>query len=142
MMITVLLVADEPLVQQGLRMWLARASDIKVIGEASNGSEALDMAQTLRPDVVLIDIAMPAADGLAATAALRVAVPHCGVVFLSLEDDALTRARAQSAGAVAFVGKQDGARTLLRAIRTAGREETASAHHEEEGASRARIPHE
>ena len=119
-MITLLLVDDEPLVRHGLRMWLERVTDITVIEEASNGAEAVALAQALHPDVVLMDISMPAADGIAATAALRASVPHCAVVLLSLHDDATTRARAQAAGAVTLVGKQEGVKPLLAAIREAG----------------------
>lgn len=119
-MITLLLVDDEPLVRQGLRMWLERVGDIRVIGEASNGAEAVVLAQALHPDVVLMDISMPATDGIVATASLRASVPHCAVVLLSLYDDATIRARALAAGAVTLVGKQEGVESLLAAIREAG----------------------
>jgi PleD family two-component response regulator len=62
-MITLLLVDDEPLVRQGLHTWLERVGDIRVIGEASNGTEAIALAQALHPDVVLMDISMPTRDG-------------------------------------------------------------------------------
>jgi DNA-binding NarL/FixJ family response regulator len=119
-MITLLLVDDEPLVRQGLHTWLERVGDIRVIGEASNGTEAIALAQALHPDVVLMDISMPTRDGIAATAALRASVPQCAVVLLSLYDDATMRARAHAAGAVTLVGKQEGVMVLLTAIREAG----------------------
>ena len=119
-MITLLLVDDEPLVRQGLHTWLERVGDIRVIGEASNGAEAIELAQALHPDVVLMDISMPAPDGIAATAALRISVPQCAVVLLSLSDDASMRARAHAAGAATLVEKQEGVRTMLAAIREAG----------------------
>ena len=119
-MITLLLVDDEPLVRQGLHTFLEREGDIRVIGEASNGAEAIALAQALHPDVVLMDISMPAPDGIAATAALRASIPQCAVVLLSLYDDASMRARAHAAGAATLVGKQEGVRTLLAAIREAG----------------------
>jgi len=119
-MITLLLVDDEPLVRQGLHTLLERVGDIRVIGEASNGADAIKLAQTLQPDVVLMDISMPAPDGIAATAALRALVPQCAIVLLSLSDDASMRARAHAAGAATLVGKQEGVRTLLAAIREAG----------------------
>lgn len=125
-MITLLLVDDEALVRYGLRMWLERVADITVIGEASNGAEAVALAQALQPDVVLMDISMPGADGIAATAVLRASVPHCAIVLLSLQDDATMRARAQVAGAVTLVGKQEGVKSLLAAIRAAGGEGRAS----------------
>jgi len=102
-------------------MWLEREADITVVGEASDGAEAITLAQALQPDVVLMDVSMPIMDGIAATDALRVAVPHSAVVLLSLYDDAAIRARAYAAGAVAFVGKQEGVRALKVAIRQASR---------------------
>ena len=119
-MITLLLVDDEPLVRHGLRILLERASDITVVGEASDGGEAITLAQALHPDVVLMDISMPTIDGIVATAALRASVPHSAIVLLSLHDDATMRARAHAAGAVTLVGKQEGVKTLLAAIHTAG----------------------
>lgn len=121
-MITLLLVEDESLVRNGLRMWLERVPDITVVGEASNGVEAVLLAQALRPDVVLVDLSMAPMDGITATAALREAVPESAVVLLSLRDDVDTRTRAQAAGAVAFVGKQEGVKVLQAAIQEAGKQ--------------------
>jgi len=125
-MITLLLVDDEPLVRYGLHTWLERVGDISVIGEASNGGEAIALAQALHPDVVLMDISMPSTDGIAATAALCASVPQSAVVLLSLHDDATMRARARAAGAVTLVGKQEGVKALLAAIRAAGGQGRAS----------------
>jgi two-component system response regulator NreC len=125
-MITLLLVDDEPLVRHGLRMWLDRVADITVAGEASSGVEAVALAQELHPDVVLMDISLPAEDGIAATAALRASVPHCAIVLLSLHDDATMRAQALAAGAVTLVGKQEGVKSLLAAILEAGGQGRAS----------------
>lgn len=119
-MITLLLVDDEPFVRQGLHTLLERVGDIKVIGEASNGAEAIALAQELHPNVVLMDISMPTPDGIAATEVLRASVPQSAVVLLSLFDDASMRARAHAAGAVTLVGKQEGVSTLLAAIHEAG----------------------
>jgi len=123
MMITLLLVDAEPLLRQGLRVWLERARDIRVIGEASTGTEAITLAQALHPDVVLMDISMPILDGIATTAALCAAVPHSAVLLLSLYDDRALRTRAHAAGAVRLVGKQEGVKALLAAIREVGRPE-------------------
>ena len=125
-MITLLLVDDEPLVRYGLHTWLERVGDITVIGEASNGGEAIALAQALHPDVVLMDISMPSTDGIAATAALCASVPQSAVVLLSLHDDATMRARARAAGAVTLIGKQEGVKALLAAIRAAGGQGRAS----------------
>ena len=125
-MITLLLVEDELLVRHGLRMWLEREANVTVVGEASDGAEAITLAQALLPDVVLMDISMPTMDGIAATDALHIMVPHSAVVLLSLYDDATTRARAYAAGAVAFVGKQEGVRALQAAIQQAARQRKIS----------------
>ena len=118
-MIRVLLVDDQSVVRRGLRVRFHLEPDLEVVGEASTGSEALSLAQALMPDVVLMDIAMPEMDGIAATAALRRVVPQSVVVILSIYDDTQTRERAQAAGAVAFVEKRGATDALLSAIRLA-----------------------
>ena len=118
-MIRVLLVDDQSVVRRGLRIRFHLEPDLEVVGEASTGSEALTLALTLSPDVVLMDIEMPEMDGIEATAALSRVVPQSVVVILSIYDDAQTRERAQAAGAVAFVEKRGATETLLSAIRQA-----------------------
>lgn len=118
-MVRVLLADDEAVVRRGLRARLQLEPDLQVVGEARTGAEALRLAQMLEPDVVLMDVQMPDMDGIAATAALRRAVPRCAVVILSIHDDARTRARAQAAGAVAFVVKRGTTDALMGAIRSA-----------------------
>jgi len=127
-MITVLLVDDQSIVRQGLRMQLALEPDVKVIGEAENGEEALDLAACLQPDVVLMDVELPRMDGITTTARLRTVAPQCTVVILSLYDDAKTRALAQATGAVAFVGKQEPSEALLAAIHQAADRSTGPGH--------------
>jgi DNA-binding NarL/FixJ family response regulator len=119
LMIRVLLVDDQAVVRRALRGRFHLEPDLEVVGEASTGNEALTLAQTLTPNVVLMDIEMPEMDGIAATAALRRAVPQSAVVILSIYDDAQTRGRAQAAGAVAFVEKRGATDALLAAIRLA-----------------------
>ena len=67
----VLLVDDEPLVREGLRVFLEREVDVRVLGEARNGKEAVERIRALRPDLVLLDVQMPGMDGLAVVAALE-----------------------------------------------------------------------
>jgi len=118
-MIRVLLVDDQAVVRRGLRVLFHLEPDLEVVGEASSGTEALVLAQTLTPDVVLMDIQMPDMDGIQATAAMLRAAPKTRVVILSILDDAQTRGRAHAAGAVAFVEKRGATGTLLSAIRQA-----------------------
>jgi DNA-binding NarL/FixJ family response regulator len=120
LMIRVLLVDDQAVVRRALRGRFHLEPDLEVVGEASTGNEALTLAQTLTPDVVLMDIEMPEMDGIQATAALRRTVPQSAVVILSIYDDAQTRGRAQAAGAVACVEKRGATDALLSAIRQAG----------------------
>jgi CheY-like chemotaxis protein len=118
-MIKLLLVDDQTMVRRGLRMRLVLEPDIIIVGEASNGKEAVELVQSLGPDVVLMDVEMPGMDGITATAAVHATNPQSAVVMLSIHDDSATRARAQHAGAVAFVEKRGTTEVLLAAIRQA-----------------------
>jgi two-component system, NarL family, response regulator LiaR len=117
--IMVLLVDDQPATRQGLRLRLAIEPDIAVVGEAGDGQAAVDLAGKLAPDVVVMDVTMPIMDGIAATRALREAVPTSAVVILTLHDDTATRNRALAAGAVALIAKHQPPNDLLAAIRAA-----------------------
>jgi len=119
LMIRLLVVDDQPAVRRGLRVRFHLEPDMQVVGEASRGREALTLAQTLAPDVVLMDLEMPGMDGIEATAALRTIVPQSVVVILSIHTERQTRIQAQAAGAVAFVEKRGTTDTLLAAIRQA-----------------------
>jgi DNA-binding NarL/FixJ family response regulator len=117
--IRLFLVDDEPQVRQGLRMRLEMEPDFEVVGEAGDGGTALPAVTEARPDVVLMDIEMPGKDGISITAELRTAAPGSAVVIVSMQDDPATRARAQVAGAVGFVGKHEIDSALTHAIRAA-----------------------
>jgi two-component system, NarL family, response regulator LiaR len=131
LMIRVLLVDDQPVVRHGLRVRFQLETDMQIVGEASTGSEALTLAQTLSPDVVLLDIEMPGMDGIEVTAALRTVVPQSAVVILSIHADRQTRIRAQAAGAVTFVEKRGTTETLLVAIRQAAGQRGANTEQRE-----------
>lgn len=118
-MIRLVLVDDQATVRQGLKMRLLLEPDITVIGEAGSGKEALALVPQLRPDVVLMDIEMPDMDGIAATSALHRIVPQSVTVMLSIHSDNVTRARAQKAGAKAFVEKLGSTDELISVIRQA-----------------------
>lgn len=127
-MIRILLVDDQPAVRQGLRMRLALEPDVTVVGEAENGASALDLATTLHPDVVVMDIEMPEMDGMATTAALRTMAPESAVVILTIHDDAAMRQQALKAGALGFVGKCESGEALPAAIRHAADDHGLSPH--------------
>jgi DNA-binding NarL/FixJ family response regulator len=121
--ITLLLVDDETYVRQGLRMRLELEPDIEVIGEAADGANAVRLAETLTPAVVVMDIEMPLMNGLDATSEIVSRMPGVGIVVLSMHDDAATVRRARDAGASAFVAKHRMDDGLINAIRGAAQHE-------------------
>lgn len=100
-------------------MRLALEADIAVVGEATDGATAVDLADRLDPDVVLMDVNMPSMDGIEATRELASRAPRTAVVILTMHDDRVTRDSALAAGAVAFVAKQQMDDALVSAIRSA-----------------------
>ncbi len=119
MTIRVMLVDDQALFRTGLKLLLSASPDITVVGEAANGQEALVLAGTARPDVVLMDLKMPVLDGVAATRRLRVEVPECQIVALTtFEDDELVF-EVLRAGAVGYLLKDASPERLREAITAA-----------------------
>ena len=116
-MIRLLIVDDQPAVRKGLHMRLEAEPDLMVVGEAPDGEAALELAQALGPDIVLMDVEMPHMDGIAAAHALQSICPNISVIMLSIHDDARTRTCADKAGAAAFVPKAVPADLLLATIR-------------------------
>ena len=119
MTIRVLIADDHSVVRQGLQMFLALEDDLKVVGEAANGAEALRLAHELLPDVVLMDILMPEMDGIAATKAIRRALPTVEVIALTsvLEDKKIFDAI--RVGAIGYLLKDTESEKLCEAIRAA-----------------------
>lgn len=118
-MIRVLLVDDHAVVRSGLSAFLMVYDDMELIGEASNGKEALRMCERLKPDVVLMDLVMPEMDGAAATRAVKDKFPHIQVVALtSFKEEELVQGALQ-AGAIGYLLKNVGADELATAIRSA-----------------------
>ena len=115
--ITLLLAEDHVVVREGLRMMLQLEADLEVIGEAQDGRQAIALTTKLRPDVVLMDIAMPKLNGLEATRQLCKALPATRVLMLSAHsDDAYVKSAAE-AGALGFLLKQSSAHELCAAVR-------------------------
>ncbi len=117
--IKVLLVEDHQIVRQGLRKLLEGESDIEVVGEAVSGRQAVERVRELRPDVVVMDIAMPLLNGLEATSQIRLASPETRVLILSAHSDDAYIERAMALGAAGFLIKQSSVHVLKHAIRDA-----------------------
>jgi len=115
--ITVLLAEDHMIVREGFRKMLEFENDFKVVGEASDGRNAVALAVKLRPDVVLMDIAMPLLNGLEATRQVLKALPGINVLMLSAHSDDAYVASAIEAGAKGFLLKQTSAHEVCRAVR-------------------------
>lgn len=115
--ISVLIVEDHTMVREGLRMMLEHEPDLEVVGEAKNGREAVAMAMELRPNVVLMDIAMAGLNGLEATRQLVKALPATRIIVLTAHgDDAYVKSAVES-GASGFLLKQDSTHDVCRAVR-------------------------
>jgi DNA-binding NarL/FixJ family response regulator len=119
MAIRVLIADDHAVVRQGLRMFLALDPDLEVVGDAENGSEAVRLAKELHPDVVLMDMLMPVMDGVAATSAIRQALPDTEVIALTSVLDDSSVVGAVKAGAIGYLLKDTNADELCRAIKAA-----------------------
>lgn len=122
--IRVLLVDDQDLFREGLHTLLSVQPAVDVIGEASNGEEALALAVRLQPDVVLMDVQMPVLDGVAATRQLKRTLPDCQVIMLTTFDDDEYVFEGLRAGALGYLLKDTSSESLLNAIRAAARGES------------------
>ncbi len=116
-LITILLADDHAMVREALRALLTAAGTFQIVGEASNGREAVDLVRTLRPAVVLLDIAMPLLNGLEATRQILAINPAVKVIILSALSDYEYVESLSAAGAVGFIEKQTSASIVSQAIR-------------------------
>ena len=117
-MITVILADDHPVVRDGLYFLLNSQKDIKVIGTAVNGHEAVELASKLCPDVVVMDITMPLLNGIDATQQVLAACPHTHVMILSIHFTSVHIQRALQAGAMGYLLKESAGEEVVEAIRT------------------------
>jgi DNA-binding NarL/FixJ family response regulator len=122
--ITVLLAEDHIIVREGLRVLVEAEGDIEVIGEASDGREALRLAASLHPSVVVMDVTMPLLNGLEATRQILKVYPTMRVLILSAYRDDEYVIRAMAEGAVGYLVKHESSKLLVRAIREAHRGNT------------------
>jgi NarL family two-component system response regulator LiaR len=114
--IRVLIVDDHLIARQGIRVFLDNEPSIKVVGEAEDGQEALCLAQTLRPEVILMDLVMPRRDGIDAIVELKHCLPHIKIIALTTFSDELKVKAAMEAGADGYLLKDVDGDALLDAI--------------------------
>jgi DNA-binding NarL/FixJ family response regulator len=115
-----LIANGQPIVRHGLRALILREPDLHVIGETDDGGEAVRLARQLRPDVVLIDLAIPTIDGISATRMIRAQLPDTQVVVTSGFDEDASAFQAIRAGAAAYLLKDARIDDIVRTIRGAG----------------------
>jgi two-component system, NarL family, response regulator len=115
--ITVLCVDDHRLMREGITHILGRYDDVRVVGQASNGREAVELFTQLRPHVTLMDLQMPVMNGLDATRAIRSSDPHARIVVLTMYQGDEDTYRALQAGAVGYLLKDSVPEELIRVIR-------------------------
>jgi DNA-binding NarL/FixJ family response regulator len=124
MSIRILLADDQALFREGLETLLSIHKDIEVIGQASNGQEAVDLALKLRPDVILMDMQMPILNGIVATRRLKQSLPECRIIMLTKFSDNETIFDALRAGAVGYLLKDVGSAQLAESVRATARGES------------------
>lgn len=115
---------DQSLYREGVNMLLSAHADFLIVGEASNGAEAIQQTQDLSPDIVLMDIRMPQVDGVAATRQIRQRFPRTHVIMLTTFDDNEYVFEGLRAGAVGYLLKDTPSKQLAEAIRATMRGES------------------
>ena len=122
-MIRILLADDHALVRQGFRMILAAQPDMEIVGEAGNGREAVELAEKLQPDVVVMDVAMPELNGIEATRRLAASAPRTRVLALSMHKDSVYVREILRAGARGYLLKDSVDADLVAAVRAVAKGE-------------------
>lgn len=123
----VMLVDDHPVVREGLRGMIDAEADLEVVGEAASGAEAVAMAGSVRPDVILMDLRMPGVDGVAATERILAALPSTRIVVVTTYESDADILRAVEAGAAGYLLKDASRAELATAVRDAAAGKTVLA---------------
>ncbi|HLI82954.1 MAG TPA: response regulator transcription factor [Bryobacteraceae bacterium] len=121
--IRILLADDHAVVRQGFKMILNAQADMQIVGEAGNGREAVELVEQLRPDVVVMDVAMPELNGIEATRRVTDLSPHTRIIALSMHKDSVYVREVLRAGARGYLLKDSGAGDLVSAVRAVARGE-------------------
>jgi LuxR family maltose regulon positive regulatory protein len=124
MSVKILLVDDHPVFRKGLRVLLDDEKDLRIVGEAGNGREAMEMARKLSPDVVIMDITMPELDGIEATRGIMAESPNTKVIALSIHGGKRFVVSMLSAGAAGYILKDSAPEELVNGVRAILRGET------------------
>ena len=114
---TVLIVDDNEIIRRGLRELFTAEPDFDMCGEAENGREAIEKAQELHPDLIVLDLSMPVMNGIDAARVLRKLVPTLPLIIFSEHSDVLSEAEARSAGVSALVSKSEHVSVLVAKAR-------------------------
>ena len=115
---SVLIADDNALIRQGLCELFSREVDFEICGEAENGREAIEEAQEVHPDLILLDLSMPVMNGLDATRALKRVMPEVPIIMYSAYSDSFTQREARSAGVSTLVSKSEQVSVLLGKARS------------------------
>lgn len=113
----ILIVDDHPMMRQGLGQLISAESDLAICGEASNAENALDLINTVKPDLVLVDISLPGKNGLELIKDFQALQPDLPVLVISMHDESLFAERVLRAGGRGYIMKQEGGKKLMQAIR-------------------------
>jgi two-component system response regulator NreC len=114
----VLIADDHAIVRAGLRALLRSEADLELVGEAAGGEDALHLAESLRPDILVLDLSMPDMDGIQVTKRIQANLPRVRVLILTVHDDEALVREAIRAGAAGYILKQAAEAELISAIRT------------------------
>ena len=120
----IVLVDDHEVMREGLRLLLEKEPDFQVVGEASDGREAMEIVREVEPDVVVMDVGMPELNGVEAAGQITKQVPHCKIVALSMHSDKRFVLAMFQAGATGYLPKKSAGTDLIQAIKAVAKGET------------------